>query len=100
MSPVVSTEAAGGGGPSCRAPYRQNHISSNVDHMYPLLIQDTDIGHVRHQLEVLARLRLTTGLAAQEQARYESLCARERRLLSGTPPGAAKVMGRSLLAVP
>jgi hypothetical protein len=64
--------------------------------MYPQLIQVTDIGHVRQQLEVLARLRLKTGLAVSEQARYQALCVWERRLLTTPQSHVSRPLGYSL----
>jgi hypothetical protein len=58
---------------------------------------DTNIGSVRSQIEALTRWRMATPFTADQQARYDELCACEQMLLDTAPPADTQVIGRDLL---
>jgi hypothetical protein len=58
---------------------------------------DANIGSVRSQIEALTRWRIATPFTADQQARYDELCACEQMLLDSASPADVRVMGRDLL---
>jgi hypothetical protein len=61
---------------------------------------DAHMRSVRRQIEALAHWRLTSPFTADQQARYDELCACEQMLLDNAALADTQVMGRDLLIWP